>query len=111
MVLRVAGFKGADTPFAKHHFVIAARHHVLGRKQQLLDGGRDAPLQQDGLAHLAQFAQQVEVLHVAGAHLQNVANTGPAAGSAPDSITSLTTSRPSRSAAARIISSPLSPNP
>ena len=38
----------------------------------LFDGGCDAALQQHRLAHLAQFAQQVEVLHVARAHLEDV---------------------------------------
>ena len=42
------------------------------REQNLLDRGRDAALHQDGLAHVAEFAQQVEVLHVARADLEAV---------------------------------------
>ena len=40
--------------------------------RQLFDGGGDAALEQNGLAHLAQLTQQVEVLHVARAHLEAV---------------------------------------
>jgi len=38
----------------------------------LFDSGGDAALQQHGLARLAQFAQQVEVLHIARAYLKKV---------------------------------------
>ena len=66
------GFEGADAALAQDHFVIAAGQNVFRRKQQLFDGRRDAALQQHRLALLAQFAQQIEVLHVARAHLQDV---------------------------------------
>ena len=72
MVLRVDGFVGADAALAQDHVVVAAGQDVLARQQQLLDGGRDAALEQHRLAHLAQLAQQVEVLHVARAHLEAV---------------------------------------
>ena len=44
-------------------------------KQQFFDGGGDATFQQDGLASLAELAQQIEILHVARAHLQECLNT------------------------------------
>ena len=73
-IQRVAriSFKSADAALAQNHLVVAARHDVLGGKQQLFQRGRDAALEQHRLAHFAQFAQQIEILHVARAHLQNV---------------------------------------
>ena len=40
--------------------------------KQLFDGGGDAALEQHRLAHLAELAQQVEVLHVARAYLEAI---------------------------------------
>ena len=73
-VERVAGvsLEGADAALAQDHIVVAAVHDVLSREQPLLDGGRGAALQQHRLAHLAQRLEQVVVLHVARAHLQDV---------------------------------------
>ncbi len=45
---------------------------VLGGEQQLFDRRGDAALEQHRLAHQAEFAQQVEVLHVARAHLEAI---------------------------------------
>ena len=66
------GLVGADAPLAQDHVGVAAGHDVLRAHQPLLDGGGQAALEQDRLAGLAQQAQQVEVLHVAGAHLDAV---------------------------------------
>ena len=66
------GLIGADAALAEDHLVVAAGEDVLARKEQLLDGGGDAALEQDGLADLAEFAEQVEVLHVARAHLETI---------------------------------------
>ena len=44
----------------------------FGAHEQFLEGIGQAPLQEDGLVHLAQLSQQVEVLHVPGAHLEHV---------------------------------------
>ena len=63
---------GADAALAEDEVVVAAGEDVLGREQHLLDGGRDAALQQHGRARVAKLAQQVEVLHVARAHLEEV---------------------------------------
>src|SRR5260370_21599820 len=52
--------------------VVSARHQILRREQQLFDGRGNAALQQHGLAHLAEFAQEVEILHVARAYLKDV---------------------------------------
>src|SRR5208337_215075 len=73
-VERVAriGLEGPNAPFAQDNLIVAARHDVFSREQQFFDGGGDAPLQQHRLADLAQFAQQVEVLHVARTHLEDV---------------------------------------
>ena len=66
------GFVGADAALAEDDFVVAAGEDVFAGEQQFFDGGGHAALEQDRLAHLAEFAQQVEVLHVARAHLEQV---------------------------------------
>ena len=66
------GLKGADTPFAQDHLVVAPRHDVFRAHQPLLNGGGQAPLEQDGLAGLAHLLQKVEVLHVARPDLNDV---------------------------------------
>jgi len=66
------GFVGADAALAEDHIGVAASHDVLGAHEPLLDGGGKAALEQDGLLRLAQEAEQVEVLHVAGAYLDAV---------------------------------------
>ena len=66
------GLEGADAALAQNHFVIAAGENVFRRQQQFFDGRGNAALQQNRLADLAEFAQQIEVLHVARADLQNV---------------------------------------
>ena len=66
------GFESADAALAQNHVVVAARHDVFGGEQQFFQRGRDAALEQHRLLDLAQLAQQVEVLHVAGADLEDV---------------------------------------
>ena len=66
------GFEGANAAFAEDDFEVAAGHDVFGRKQHFFNGGGDAALQQDGLVDAAQILQQVEVLHVARADLEDV---------------------------------------
>src|ERR1019366_8797817 len=66
------GFEGADAAFAENNVVIAAGQYVLGGEQEFLDAGSDAPFQQHRLGLLAELAQQVEVLHIARAHLHDV---------------------------------------
>ena len=64
--------KGADAPLAQDHVLVAPGHDVLGAHQQLLEGVGQAPLQEDGLAGVAQLFEQLEVLHVPGAHLDHI---------------------------------------
>ena len=66
------GFESADAALAQNDFVVAAGEDVFGGEQQFFDGGGDAALQQHRLAQLAEFAQQIEILHVARADLQDV---------------------------------------
>ena len=66
------GLIGADAALAEDHVVVAAGHDVLAGEQQFLDGGGDAALEQHRLAYLAQFAQQIEVLHIARPHLEAI---------------------------------------
>src|SRR5579864_1964108 len=66
------GLESAYTALAGDDVVIASRHDVLGGKQEFLDGRGDAALEKDRLLQLAELAQQIEVLHVARADLQDV---------------------------------------
>lgn len=64
--------KGTDAPLAEDHVLVAPGHDVLRAHQQLLDGVGQAPLDEDGLSRLAQLLQKLKVLHVPGAHLDDV---------------------------------------
>ena len=61
-----------NAALAQDNFVVAARQQIFRRTQQFFDGGRDAALEQHRFAHLAQFAKQVEILHISRAHLEDV---------------------------------------
>src|ERR1017187_5975540 len=62
------GLEGADAALAEDDVVIAAGQDVLGGEQE----SRDAAVEQHGFGLLAEVAQQIEVLHIAGADLQDV---------------------------------------
>ena len=66
------GFEGADAALAEDEVVVAAGEDVLGGEEDFLDGGGDAALHEDGLADVAELAEEVEVLHVARADLEAV---------------------------------------
>ena len=66
------GFEGANTALAKNDLIVSARHNVFGREQQLFQGRRDASFEQNRLIDFPQFAQQIEILHVARAYLQDI---------------------------------------
>src|SRR5436190_18067931 len=70
----VAGvsLKGLDAALADDDFVIAAGHQVLGRKQRLFNRRRRAAFEQNWLVELGKVSQQIVILHVARADLQNV---------------------------------------
>ena len=55
-----------------HDVHVAAGEDVFGRKQPLFDRRRDAALQQDRCARVAELTQKREVLHVARADLEDV---------------------------------------
>ena len=71
---RVAGVigEGAHTALAEDDVVIALAHNVLGGHQEFFQRRRDAALQQDGLAGASGALEQREILHVAGANLDDV---------------------------------------
>ena len=73
-IQRVAGhgFKGADAAFAQNHLFVAARHDVFGAHQQLFDGTGQTAFQQNRLVDFAQLFQQLKVLHIARAHLNDI---------------------------------------
>ena len=64
---------GADAALAEDNVFVAARHDVLSAHQEFLHGVCEAALEQDGLAGLTEFFQQLEVLHIACADLETVA--------------------------------------
>ena len=67
-----AAGKGADAPLAEDDVFIAAGEDVFGAEEQLLHRGGRASFQKNGLMAAPQGAQKVVVLHIAGAHLQNI---------------------------------------
>ncbi len=73
-VERVAGVvaEGADAALAEDDLLVAAGHDVFRAHQQLLERVGQAALEEDGLVRFAELAQQIEILHVACADLQNV---------------------------------------
>jgi len=70
----VAGMVGecAHAAFAEHHVVIAFAQDVFGGHQELVEGGGHAALEEDGFFGAAGALEQREILHVAGADLDNV---------------------------------------
>ena len=75
-VLRVIVSKVRMPRSQRMTWVLPRGDDVLGRHQQLLDGGAHAALEQHGLAQLAHRLQQREVLHVARADLEDVGVLG-----------------------------------
>ena len=64
--------KGPDAPLAEDHVGVALAHNVFCTHQQFFNGVRQATLQQDWLAGLAQLPEQIEILHIPGAYLDDV---------------------------------------
>src|SRR5574341_1563686 len=73
-VERVAHLRleGPDAPLAQDHLVIAARHDVFRGQQKFFDRCGQPALEQHRLVLPADLAQQPEVLHIAGADLQDI---------------------------------------
>ena len=67
-----AGLKGADAPLAEDDVLVAFGHDVLGAHHELLQGVRQAALEQYRLFLAAHGLQQLKVLHIAGTHLDEV---------------------------------------
>ena len=64
--------KAANAALAENYFVIAAGKNIFGGKQKLFNGCRNAALQQYRLADAPQLAQQIIILHIARADLENI---------------------------------------
>ncbi len=73
-VERVAGrrFERPDPALAQDDVEVAGMRDVLGREQPLFDGRGEPPLDHHRLPGLRARAQQLEVLHVPGAHAHDV---------------------------------------
>src|SRR5208282_4529063 len=52
--------------------VVSTGHNVLGGEQQFLQCRSNATLEQNRLLNFAQFTEQIEILHVARADLEDV---------------------------------------
>ena len=70
------GLVGADAALTENDVRIAFVQDVFGGVQPLVEGGGEAALQHDGLLGAADFLQQAEILHIAGADLQKVGILG-----------------------------------
>ena len=68
--------EGADAAFAEDDLVVALGHDVFGGHQKLVEGGRHAAFEQDGLAFAADGLEQRVVLHVTRADLDDVGVVG-----------------------------------
>src|SRR5216684_2222804 len=56
----------------RHYVVIALAHDVLGSHKKFFERRRDAALQEDWFASASGALEQREVLHVAGADLDDI---------------------------------------
>ena len=65
-------FKSADAALAQHDARVAAADNVFACHQHFFDGGRHAALEKNGRAGFTDGAQQIEVLHVARAELEDI---------------------------------------
>ena len=70
------GLEGANAALAQNHRVGAVRQQVFGGHQEVFDGGRQTALEQHRLADLSDPLEELEVLHVARAHLEHVQALG-----------------------------------
>ena len=68
----VLRFEGPNASLAQHHVLVPTRHDVFRREQPFLDGCRESPFQEYRLVVRADLFQQLEVLHVPGADLDDV---------------------------------------
>ena len=65
-------FEGTDTTLAEDNIFIALTHNVFCRHQPLLNRRSQTTLQQNRLIGFAQFLEQLKVLHIARADLNQV---------------------------------------
>ena len=66
------GFKGPDAPFAEDDIFVAFAHDVFCAHQQLLQRVCQTALEEDRFLGFANFFQQIEVLHISGADLNDI---------------------------------------
>jgi hypothetical protein len=71
-------FERADSALAEDDLVVAGGQDVLRRRQYLVDGAAEPALEHDRQPGSAGLAEQLEVLHVAGADLEPVDHLGDA---------------------------------
>ena len=67
-----AGLEGTNAPLAEDNVFVALAHNIFRAHQKLLQCVGKTPLEQDRLFGLAQLLQKVKILHISGAHLNNV---------------------------------------
>ncbi len=64
--------EGANAAFAEHDVVIAFGEDVFGGHEKFVEGGRHAAFEQDGFFGAAGALEEREILHIAGADLDDV---------------------------------------
>src|SRR5262249_6187450 len=62
-------------PLAQHYLVIAFRQDIFRRHDEVPDGRAHAALEQHRTVGLTDFAQQIKILHIAGADLEHIGVT------------------------------------
>ena len=62
----------ADAALAEDDVLVSGRHDILCGHDPFLIGGVEAALQKDRAVELSELLEQVEVLHVAGADLDEI---------------------------------------
>ncbi|MNB87449.1 hypothetical protein D3C75_344490 [compost metagenome] len=66
------GFEGTDTALAQHDITVASGQNVFSRVQKLIVGRAEAAFEQHRAAAGSELAQQIKILHIACAYLQNI---------------------------------------
>src|SRR6185369_11950610 len=66
------GLKGADAPFAKDDMGVSLCKDVFGSGEELLQSGAHPPFQEDRFLYPPDFTEQIEVLHVPCANLEQI---------------------------------------
>ena len=99
---------GPDTPLAEHDVGVVAVEDVLGGEEEFVDRRAHASLEQGRLARVANGLEELIILHVPGADLEDVGVLRATIGTCSGAMTSVTIARPVSSRAVASILRPSS---